>query len=131
LVPAAYSVLSALILIVAFALPPGPLGLGPDLPRRVVCRRARGLLRRDRLRCHPSRRARDGVGDGRLANNLIGLAPGPFIVGVLSDVLGLKLALALAPVMALAAAVFFVLASRSYEADAARNQARGAQAAST
>jgi hypothetical protein len=64
-----------------------------------------------------------------LANNLIGLAPGPLIVGMLSDVLGLKLALTLAPVLALAAAAFFVLASRSHEADAASNHARCAQAA--
>jgi MFS family permease len=63
-----------------------------------------------------------------LANNLIGLAPGPFIVGLLSDFLGLKLALTLAPVLALVAAVFFVLASRSYEADAERNRARSPEA---
>jgi MFS family permease len=62
-----------------------------------------------------------------LANNLIGLAPGPLIVGVLSDVFGLKLALSLAPAMALAAAVSFVLVSRCYEADAVRIRARSEQ----
>jgi hypothetical protein len=55
-----------------------------------------------------------------LANNLIGLAPGPLLVG-------LKLALTLAPVMALAGAACFVLSSRSDVADAAHNQTRVTQ----
>jgi len=43
----------------------------------------------------------------------------------LSDAFGLKLALTVAPVFALGAAVFFVLASRSYEADAVRSKTSG------
>ena len=45
--------------------------------------------------------------------------------GTLSDAFGLKLALTVAPVFALGAAVFFVLASRSYEADAVRSKTSG------
>ena len=66
----------------------------------------------------------------KIARDELGLAkPGEveLIVGVLSDLIGLKLALALTPGLALAAAVFFVLASRSYESDAAaRSRAGGA-----
>lgn len=64
-----------------------------------------------------------------LANNLIGLAPGPFIVGLLSDHIGLRLALTLVPLLALVSTAIFVLTSRTYEADLARNRARGAQEA--
>jgi MFS family permease len=129
LVPAAYSVLTAVILIAAFALPPGPLGLGLIFLGALFAAAQGGCS--GAIVCdvtHPGVRA-TVTATIALANNLIGLAPGPLIVGVLSDLLGLKLALTLTPVMALAAAIFFVLASRSYEADAARNRARGTQEA--
>jgi MFS family permease len=124
LVPAAYSVLSALVLVVAFVLPSGPLGLGLIFVGALFAAAHGGCSAA--IVCdvtHPGVRA-TVTAMIALANNLIGLAPGPFIVGMLSDFFGLKLALTLAPVLALAAAVFFLLASRSYEADAARNQAR-------
>jgi MFS family permease len=124
LVPAAYSVLSALVLIVAFALPPGPLGLGLIFIGALFAAAHGGCS--VAIVCdvtHPGVRA-TVTATVALANNLIGLAPGPFIVGMLSDFFGLKLALTLAPVMALVAAVFFILASRSYEADRERNEAR-------
>lgn len=125
LVPAAYSVLSALILIVAFALPPGPLGLGLIFLGALFAAAHGGCS--SAIVCdvtHVGVRATVSA-TVVLANNLLGLAPGPIIVGVLSDAYGLKLALTVTPVLALAAAVFFVLASRSYEADAARNKAGG------
>jgi MFS transporter, Spinster family, sphingosine-1-phosphate transporter len=55
-----------------------------------------------------------------LFQNLLGLAAGPFITGVLSDALGLERALTIIPAFGLLAAVFFVLATRSYEADIQR-----------
>jgi len=131
LVPAAYSVLSALILIAAFALPPGPLGLGLIFLGALFAAAHGGCS--GAIVCdvtHPGVRA-TVTATMSLANNLIGLAPGPLIVGLLSDVLGLKLALTLTPVMALAAAGCFILASRSYEADAARHAVNGSQGAST
>jgi MFS family permease len=124
LVPAAYSVLTALILIVAFALPPGPLGLGLIILGALFAAAQGGCS--SAIVCdvtHPGVRATVAA-TMTLANNLIGLAPGPLIVGVLSDLIGLKLALTLTPGLALAAAVFFILASRSYESDvAARSRA--------
>ncbi|SCU88244.1 conserved membrane hypothetical protein [Cupriavidus necator] len=127
LVPAAYAVLSALVLIAAFALPPGPLALSLIFLGALFAAAHGGCS--GAIVCdvtHPGVRA-TVTATIALANNLIGLAPGPLLVGAFSDVLGLKLALTLAPVFALAAAVFFVLASRSYEADAARHRTSGTQ----
>jgi MFS family permease len=129
LVPAAYSVLSATALIVGFGLPPGALGLGLIFLGALFAAAQAGCSAA--IVCdvtHPGVRATVAA-VMTLANNLIGLAPGPLIVGLLSDSLGLKLALTLAPVLALVAAVFFVLVSRNYQADAAHVRARLAQEA--
>jgi MFS family permease len=126
LVPATYSVLSALVLIAAFALPAGPLGLGLIFLGALFASAHGGCT--GAIVCdvtHPGVRATVSAMVA-LAYNLIGLAPGPFLVGMLSDAFGLKLALSVTPMFALAAAVFFMLASRSYVADRARNQARSA-----
>ncbi|MEJ8821345.1 MFS transporter [Variovorax humicola] len=127
LVPAVYSALTALVLIAGFALPPGSLAMGLIFAGALFAAAQGGCSAA--IACdvtHPGVRA-TVTATMALANNLIGLAPGPLIVGMLSDVLGLKLALTVAPAMALAAAFFFVLTSRSYEADAARIRARVAQ----
>jgi MFS family permease len=55
-----------------------------------------------------------------LTQNLIGLAGGPVLTGVLSDNYGLQSAMATAPLFSLVAAVLFVLAARTYEADLKR-----------
>lgn len=55
-----------------------------------------------------------------LANNLIGLAPGPILTGRLADSLGLLAALRLLPLTCIAAAVMFGLMRRSYLADLGR-----------
>ena len=55
-----------------------------------------------------------------LANNLIGFTMGPFIVGLLSDRIGLQSALAWITLFTLPAAACLYWASRSYEADKAR-----------
>jgi MFS transporter, Spinster family, sphingosine-1-phosphate transporter len=68
---------------------------------------------------HPGVRA-TGLSVLALAQNLFGLAAGPFVTGVLSDLYGLQTALALVPAFGLLAAAFFVLAARSYEADVQR-----------
>ena len=52
-----------------------------------------------------------------LANNLIGLAPGPLVTGLLADTAGLDVALRVTPLASLGAAVFFFLASGHYEED--------------
>jgi MFS family permease len=55
-----------------------------------------------------------------MANNLIGMSAGPFVVGVLSDRHGLPLAMAMVTLFSLPAAVFLAWAARHYEADKAR-----------
>ncbi|HXX86519.1 MAG TPA: MFS transporter [Casimicrobiaceae bacterium] len=52
-----------------------------------------------------------------LANNLIGLAPGPFLTGVLADAVGLDGALRIVPLTSILAAVFYIVAARSYNRD--------------
>ena len=52
-----------------------------------------------------------------LFQNLFGLAIGPFLAGLLSDVWGLQLAMAIVPLCSVLAALAFLKASRSYEAD--------------
>lgn len=65
---------------------------------------------------HPGVRA-TGLSVLALAQNLFGLAAGPFVAGVLSDLVGLQAALATAPAFGLLAAAFFLRAARSYEED--------------
>jgi predicted MFS family arabinose efflux permease len=68
---------------------------------------------------HPGVRA-TGLSLLTLVQGLLGLAGGPFIVGVLSDRYGLQAALALVPAFGLLAAAVFAFAARSYEADVQR-----------
>jgi len=68
---------------------------------------------------HPGVRA-TGSSVLALFQNLFGLAAGPFIAGMLSDAWGLVPALTVTPLFALLAAVAFMMAARSYEADKAR-----------
>ncbi|MFE5285797.1 MFS transporter [Nocardia sp. NPDC056611] len=64
---------------------------------------------------HPSVRA-SALGTLTLANSLLGLALGPFVVGVLADHLGLTVALRLAPLAYLAALAALMLGKRAYPA---------------
>jgi MFS transporter, Spinster family, sphingosine-1-phosphate transporter len=68
---------------------------------------------------HPGFRA-TGAAILGLAQNLFGLAMGPFIAGVLSDAYGLQTALAVTPVFGIAAAWLLVIGSRTYERDVER-----------
>lgn len=52
-----------------------------------------------------------------LANNLLGMAPGPFVTGQISDLIGLHSALQLVPLMSLVAASVFLVAKYSYLKD--------------
>jgi len=65
---------------------------------------------------HPGVRA-TGASVLALFQNLFGLAVGPIIAGTLSDAYGLETALTLIPAFGVLAAVFFMLAARSYEGD--------------
>jgi MFS family permease len=68
---------------------------------------------------HPGVRA-TGCSVLALFQNLLGLAIGPFLAGVLSDAWGLEPALTAVPAFGLVAALMFVIAATSYEADKQR-----------
>ncbi|UTW03074.1 MFS transporter [Amphritea atlantica] len=55
-----------------------------------------------------------------LANNILGLAPGPFITGKVSDLIGLQAAFQLVPLISIAAAAVFFYARHSYLNDIAQ-----------
>ncbi len=64
-----------------------------------------------------------------LTQNLLGLAAGPLIAGILSDNFGLPFAMSVMPVFCLFAAALFVVGARTYEADARRVALAAAQGA--
>ena len=55
-----------------------------------------------------------------LANNLLGLAPGPFVTGLIADRLGLMSAMQLVPLIALGATCAFFIGKRHYADDLQR-----------
>ena len=59
-----------------------------------------------------------------LAISLLGMAPGPFIVGLLADFSELKTAMLIMPLASLLAGLCFLAANRHYRTDALRYQAR-------
>ena len=119
-VPALYATLACVLLMIAFALPPGPVQFALILAGVFVCgghTGAAGAVITDVT--HPGLRA-TAFAVMVLGNNLLGLAPGPVVVGALSDAYGLRFAMGVAPLMCLVAAMFFLLASRHYERESGR-----------
>ena len=118
-VPASYALLSGVALAVGFALPPCSLALALIVLGAVFAAAHGGCaiaLVMDVT--HPAVRT-TVTATAVLGVSLLGLAPGPFVVGVVSDVTDLKTALMLAPLVSLLAAGLFLLASRCYERDVA------------
>jgi predicted MFS family arabinose efflux permease len=125
LVPAAYALASALMLFAAFALPPGVAGLVLLLGGALFAAAHGGAAVAMLIDVtHPAVHA-TVTATAVLGANLLGTAPGPYLVGLLSDVANLRTALTLAPLMSLAAAVLFLFAARYYEADIAARKAAG------
>ena len=128
LVPAALSLVSLVLLVVAFAaMTPGNpqllviivAGFTITAPFGVV-----GSVSVDVV--HPALRA-TAVSMVVLAQNLFGFAVGPLVVGAVSDAYGLRSALTVLPLCCAFAAAFFWLASRHYDDDL-RRVATGASA---
>lgn len=119
-VPALYAGITFVLLTIAFVLPPGPMQLAVIFCGVFLAGGHSGAAGAVIVEVvHPGFRA-TSLATVTLANNLLGLAPGPFLVGALSDVYGLQVAMAFAPSMCVAAGVCFVVASRSFKRDAAR-----------
>jgi MFS family permease len=68
---------------------------------------------------HESIRA-TAFGTLTLANNLLGLAAGPLVTGILADKYGLATAMRIVPLVAVGALVFLVLGRRAYPASLAK-----------
>ncbi len=116
-VPAAYGALTCVLLGAAFLLPAGALQIALLLLGAFVATGHAGAAAAIVIDVtHPGLRA-TALAVVVLANNLIGFAPGPVIVGAISDWFGLSPALAVAALPSLAAALCFVLGSRHYERD--------------
>jgi hypothetical protein len=104
-------------------LPPGPLALGLIIAGALFAAAPCGPAVALAIEVtHPGVRA-TVTATVSLFGNGLGNAVTPYLVGLGSDVVGLKLALTVAPAISLGGAVCFMLASRSYEADAARQNA--------
>lgn len=120
LVPAAYALISGFMLATAFALPPGPLGLALFGCGALFAAAHGGCAVAMLIDVtHPAVHA-TVTATAVLGASLLGMAPGPYLVGLISDVATLKTALTVAPLMSLVAAIMFILASRHYESDIAK-----------
>lgn len=120
-VVAAACLLTLVLLGLAFsALPPGPLqfalivagGFGLTCTLGTVPAVVMDVV-------HPGVRA-TATAMVTLLQNLLGLAAGAFVAGALSDAYGLQQAMALIPLASLGAALLFIVAARTYEADRQR-----------
>jgi MFS family permease len=115
----AYCLGSCVLLSAAFALPPGPLqlaliGAGMFLAAGTTGPSGAMVANLTHASLHGT-----AFATLTLANNLLGLAPGPFLTGALADRIGLAGAFQLVPLVSLAAAAVFWYARRSYEQDVA------------
>ena len=120
----AYTLASFIVLTTAFALPAGPLQMVLLFVGTLLAGGHAGVaVSAVADVTHPGLRA-TAIATVALFNNLLGLAPGPYVVGVLSDSIGLKAALTIVPVAGLFASACFMLAAGSYARDVAARAAR-------
>jgi MFS family permease len=119
----AYSLISGLLLLVAFQLPFGTpqlvmIGVGMFLVAGVSGPAGAMVGNLTPALVHSS-----AFATLTLANNLLGLAPGPFLTGVMADRIGLDGAMQIMPLIAILAGTAFAVGQRYYARDLARIQA--------
>lgn len=125
----AFCLITAVMLGIAFQLPHGPgqlimIGLGMFLAAGTAGPAGAMVANLTPTPIHAS-----AFATLTLANNLLGLAPGPVLTGLLADHMGLLSAFRLIPLMALLAATAFWMGRRHYANDLARHQLATAKAA--
>ena len=115
--PALYALLACPLLIIAFAMPPGALQIAVIAAGAFFtgghagpC----GAVATDVT--NPAIHA-TVIATVALANNILGLAPGPVLTGIGADRIGLDHALQLMPLVGLVAGVAFLQAARYYDND--------------
>jgi MFS family permease len=119
-VPAGYAICSGVLFVAAFALPPGGLQFALIVAAALFVGGHMGpvaALAADLN--HPGLRA-TALSVVTLVYNLLGLAPGPFVVGALSDQFGLRAAMMAIPLVCLVAAICFLIGSRYLPEDLRR-----------
>ncbi|KPG92029.1 multidrug DMT transporter permease [Pseudomonas sp. RIT-PI-q] len=116
----AYCLGSCLLLSVAFALPPGPLQLLMICLGMLIAAGTTGPA--GAMVANLTHYSVHGTAFATLtlANNMLGLAPGPFLTGKVSDLIGLQAAFQWVPLVSIAAAAVFFYAKCHYHADIAR-----------
>jgi MFS family permease len=117
LIAISYSIASCVLLLVGFQLPPGPaqfacLGLGMFFVAGTTGPAGAMVANLTDASIHAT-----AFATFTLANNLLGLAAGPFVIGVLADRIGLLGALQVMPLVAPAAAAAFAIGYRRYATD--------------
>ncbi|HYJ52975.1 MAG TPA: MFS transporter [Allosphingosinicella sp.] len=119
------SLLCATALLIAFALPPGPLQLAALAVGMFFAAATSGPAGAMVANLTPLRIHGSAFATLTVANNALGLAAGPILTGRLADSWGLAGALAVLPVPCVAAAIIFWIGRRSYPADLAASAAQG------
>jgi MFS family permease len=116
----AYCLGSCLLLSVAFALPAGPLQLLMICLGMLIAAGTTGPA--GAMVANLTHYSVHGTAFATLtlANNMLGLAPGPFLTGKVSDLIGLHAAFQLVPLISIAAAAVFFYAKCHYPTDIAR-----------
>jgi predicted MFS family arabinose efflux permease len=119
----AYAFSSFVLLSTAFAVAPGATQMALLLAGTTLAGAHAGVVGAVILEVtHPGLRA-TAIATLALSNNLLGLAPGPYLAGRISDATSLGTALMIMPVAGVFAAACFLLAGRTYERDAASRAA--------
>lgn len=121
-VPAGYAVCSGVLFAAAFALPEGSMQFLLIVAAVLFVGGHMGPVAALAAELnHPGLRA-TALSVVTLVYNLLGLAPGPLVVGALSDAFGLRAAMLVIPVVCFGAAIFFLLGSRPLPEDLRRFQ---------
>lgn len=116
----AYSSVSCVLLVIAFHLPMGTAQLALIFAGMLLVGGTAGPASAVVANLtHPSIHA-TAFATLTLANNLLGLAPGPFVTGLIADRIGLAGALQIVPLAGLGATLCFVIGRRFYAADLLR-----------
>ena len=116
-IPGGYAVCSGLLFAVAFALPPSALQFGLIMAAVLFVGGHMGPVAALAAELnHPGLRA-TALSVVTLVYNLLGLAPGPLVVGALSDSFGLRAAMMVIPFVCFIAAICFLLGSRHLRED--------------
>ena len=118
--PAVIATSVAVLLGAAFQLPPGPLqyalimagSIGLAGTQGPMCSAIASLV-------HPGLRA-TSLATLAVVQNIVGLAAGSLITGILSDHFGIARALGVVPVFALVSAAFFLIGAKRYEQELAQ-----------